>query len=277
MKALKLSLALMCSAASAMVGATERNDIPSCTKNVPSEYYQLPQERELFLMIDRTMVAALDDETKASIYNNVGRFLRPGDKLQMIEFSSFQGGAYTKVSFVGQMDSMVDSSVQNYVKKSVLRDLDSCLKKQKKYTMAMVGKGLKQAFTPMEAAPNTELLGGLRDIGNELVSASSANRKVLVLVSDMLENSDVTTFYRSGNTRVIEPSIELNKVRDSFMMTDFSQADVYVIGTGLIEGKTKYVSAKKMNSYESFWRAYFKESGATVRGFGKPMLLTDFK
>lgn len=257
--------------------ATLRNDVPSCTNDVPAEYYQLPNERELVILVDKTMAHSLDQGIKSELYQSVKRFIQPGDKIQLVEFSSFAQDSYTKVAFNGQLDTQLSDDHRSQIKKSVLKSLDKCLDKQHNFMLNKVGISLKAAFQPQEKPTNTELIGTLSDISNQVLTHSTAKRKVVLLISDMLENSDITSFYKNNQTRVINPQQELDRVSTSQMFANFNQADIYVIGTGVIPGNQQYISAQKMNKLESFWKDYFKQSNATLRGFGKPMLLGDIR
>ncbi|MCW4447332.1 MULTISPECIES: hypothetical protein [Vibrio] len=257
--------------------ATLRNDVPSCTSEVPAEYYQLPNDRELVILLDKTMAHSLDQGIKSELYQSVKRFIQPGDKVQLVEFSSFAQDSYTKVTFNGQLDTQLSDEHRSYVKKSVLKSLDKCLDKQHNFMLNKVGISLKTAFQPQEKPTNTELVGALSDISSQVLTQSTAKRKVVLLISDMLENSDITSFYKNNKTRVINPQQELKRVSASQMFANFNQADIYVIGTGVIPGNQQYISAQKMSKLESFWKDYFKQSNATLLGFGKPMLLGDIR
>lgn len=257
--------------------ATLRNDVPSCTTDVPSEYYQKPMERELVILVDKTMAHSLDQGIKAELYQSVTRFIQPGDKVQLVEFSSFAQDSYTKVAFNGQLDTQIDAEHRSYVKKSVLKALDKCLDQQHKFMLNKIGVALQEAFQPQEKPTNTELIGTLNDISRQVLTYSTSKRKVVLIISDMLENSDITSFYKSNKTRVIDPQQELVKVSNAEMFANFNQADVYIIGTGVVPGNQQYISAQKMNYLELFWRDYFNQSNANLIAFGKPMLLSDIR
>ncbi|UUM31914.1 hypothetical protein [Vibrio japonicus] len=257
--------------------AVVRNDVPSCSADISSEYYQLPSERELVILIDKTMAHSLAQDIKSELYKSLTRFIQPGDKVQLVEFSSFAQDSYTKVVFKGQLDAPLSQDNRNYIKKSALKAFDKCLDKQHKFMISKVGIGLKGAFEPQDKPTNTELIGTLSDISNQVLGNSDAKRKVVLLISDMLENSDITSFYKNNRTRVIDAQSEIQKVSSAQMFANFNAADVYVVGTGVIPSSNQYVSAQKMNHLESFWKSYFEQSNARLLGFGKPMLLSDIR
>ncbi|HIF9268189.1 TPA: hypothetical protein ACX6Q4_003912 [Photobacterium damselae] len=254
-----------------------RNDVPSCAFGIDREYYQLPNERELIILVDRTMAHSLSNDIKSSLFNDIERFIQPGDTVQFIEFSSFAQDSYTRVVFKGQLDVPLTSDVRNNIKKSKLKAFDKCLGQQYGFMLAKLGQSFKASFEPQDKPTNTELMGTLIDISKQVVTKSSAQRKVVVLISDMLENSDVTSFYSRNQTRVIDPTKEIGLVKQANMFANFNGADVYVVGTGVIPGNDQYISAQKMAKLETFWSDYFKNSQAHLRGFGKPMLLSEIR
>lgn len=254
-----------------------RNDVPSCASGIDSEYYQRPNERELIILVDRTMAHSLSTDIKRSLFNDIERFIQSGDTVQFIEFSSFAKDSYTRIVFKGQLDVPLNPDVRNNIKKSKLKSFDKCLGQQHGFMLAKLGQSFKISFEPQEKPTNTELMGTLIDISHQVVSKSTAKRKVVLLVSDMLENSDITSFYSQNHTRVIDPVKEISLVEKANMFANFNQADIYIVGTGVISGNDQYISAQKMIKLESFWTDYFQRSQASVLGFGKPMLLSEIR
>lgn len=254
-----------------------RNDVPSCAKDIPKQYYQLPNERELIILVDKTMAHSLSLDIKKALYMDIKRFIQSGDSVQFVEFSSFAQDSYTRVNFKGQLDIPLAADIRRNIKKSALKSFDSCLSKQQNFMVSKLGQLFKKAFEPQEKPTNTELIGSLQDISEQVLLSSSANRKVVVLISDMLENSDITSFYTQNSTRKIEPSLEIERVKTVGMFANFNGADVYVIGTGVIAGSNQYVSSQKMAKLEAFWKEYFQQSQADLLGFGKPMLLSEIR
>lgn len=59
------------------------------------------------------------------------------------------------------------------------------------------------------------------------------------------------------------------------MLGDFSGADIYVMGAGVVpeNGKAVYRDPKTMQALKSFWRSYFEKSNAVLVEFGQPALL----
>jgi hypothetical protein len=121
----------------------------------------------------------------------------------------------------------------------------------------------------------SDVMASLKDIAGK-VRQSQAKEKVVLLVSDMLENSSITSFYTSQVVRKIDPAKELGLAQDNQLMADFADARVYVIGAGLLndsKNKTAYRDPKTMLALRSFWQSYFEKSHARLMEFGQPALL----
>jgi hypothetical protein len=266
------------SSASTRSHAIERNDVPSCNVNYQNDQQvqQAPLSRELFILVDRTMVSALSTGIKQDMFSNLTRFLQPGDKVQIVSFSSFQDGAYTKVHFNGKLSSPLTQTEQQSLAQSKVRGLKRCLTKQRHFMLNALGSSLQNTFEPMQNNKNTELIVGLHQISDSLIRPSAAKRKVVLLISDMLEHSDVTSFYRNNRARVIDAESEFQKVSRSSLKGQFDGADMFVVGSGLSIQTNSGLATKALSSHETFWRTYFQQSNAQLQGYGKPMVLGGF-
>nr|WP_269809250.1 hypothetical protein [Enterovibrio nigricans] len=142
--------------------------------------------------------------------------------------------------------------------------------------MAKIGATLQESFAPQENTDFSEVISSVAEISNQIVSASTAADKVVLLISDMLENSSAVSFYHSGSVRMINPQQELDNVMSRNELGQFGGARIYVMGAGLLPGGQSYVSSQKMKSIEQFWSQYFAQSNGELRGFGKPLLLSQF-
>ncbi|MES9988379.1 MAG: hypothetical protein AB2552_03800 [Candidatus Thiodiazotropha endolucinida] len=93
----------------------------------------------------------------------------------------------------------------------------------------------------------------------------------------MLENSALTTFFKKGEIRKINPKTEMTKVKKAKMIPELSGTKVYVIGGGWIGEGKPYLESRKLNALREFWEAFFAASGSSLEGFGLPVLLTELK
>jgi hypothetical protein len=162
-----------------------------------------------------------------------------------------------------------------------LRAFDTCqqtsLNQARKQLSASLASYFDRATSKLASS---DIVGTLKDIGDSVVPALRSKQRRLVLVSDMLENSSMTSFYgANGAPRVLEPGEELAKVEKHSMLADFRGASVYVIGAGVAPILNKssggsYRSEAVMTPLKAFWVRYFEKSNARLAEFGQPLLLT---
>jgi len=253
--------------------------IPSCYDSKLSAP-AIPLTKEIFVIIDQTTL--LDDQLKQSVANQIRPFLTAGNGFSLVVFSAFTQGKYTQLLTSGQLDHPLPVAQRNDVSKPRLSKFDQCMARQSALAGQAVGGALRTAFegTSGEIA-KSDVLASLKDISGK-VRQSKANEKVVLLVSDMLENSSVSSFYASQSVRRIDPERELKLATDSQLIGNFGDARVYVIGAGLLsddakKNKAAYRDPKTMQALASFWKSYFDKSKAQLVEFGQPALLNQVK
>lgn len=93
---------------------------------------------------------------------------------------------------------------------------------------------------------------------------SEADRRCLIIYSDMLENSSLFSFYESGWKNKIEKMIETTETtvqqlsENGPALPDLSEFEIYIIA------KRTPVNDEKINLSEQFWTAILEYQGATV-------------
>lgn len=143
---------------------------------------------------------------------------------------------------------------------------------KKKATKALVSvfKGASKKL------PHSDIMKSLDDISKHIIMPSKSKDKVVLLVSDMMEHSSITTFYRKGSLKKIDTAKEMKKLKQSGYIANFGTAEVYVIGAGIIGGNG-YRKSSTLKALTSFWESYFSSTNAHLKAFGTPMLLEDIK
>lgn len=259
------------------MAATEA--IPSCYDSKLSAP-AVPLTKEIFVIIDQTTL--LDDQLKQSVANQIRPFLTAGNGFSVLVFSAFTQGKYTQLLTSGQLDHPLPAEQRNDVSKPRLSKFDQCLTRQSALAGQAVGGALRTAFegTSGEIA-KSDVLASLKDISGK-VRQSQATEKVVLLASDMLENSSVSSFYASQSVRRIDPEREIKLASDNQLIANFGDARIYVIGAGLLsddakKNKAAYRDPKTMQALASFWRTYFEKSKAQLVEFGQPALLNQVK
>ncbi|KQN57845.1 hypothetical protein GKQ23_21475 [Erwinia sp. E602] len=276
---MKRLMALLLLAASAGGYAADRNDIPSCYSFARLDA-QRPASggRELVLIVDQTV--KVPDDLKKSIWQQVVRYTQPGDHIIMYQFSALLQDNYMKRAFDGTLERpFTDQKARNSLGMDSLKSLDGCLLQQKQFFDQSIGKKMAAAFAGQgDNVAKSEIMDSLKRIADDL-KATPAEQRTVLLVSDMLENSDFGSFYSSNQIRLLAPAKEMARVSQQQLLADFAGSRVYIAGAGLIDtdAKNNYRSGKIMQQLETFWRGWFEASHATVVSFGAPELTVDLR
>lgn len=255
--------------------ATERDDFPSCYDMLGNDAPTVSAaSRALFVIIDETV--AVDESLKHAVVEKVLRFLRPGDEIIVARFAAYIGEHYTQLPLKGQWDPKLGEEARYDIAKRALFGFDACMEKQAHFVAQRVSTSILESFNNDEEIPKTELIGNLSSL-SEVVAHNDAPHKTVLLFSDMLENSDLTTFYRQGSLRVIDPAAELAKLDASGIQADWGGAAIYVMGAGLVDKSSAYRSKQALSALRNFWAGYFQRSQASLQGWGEPMLMTGLR
>ena len=252
-----------------------RNDIPSCYNALKITDPNPKVAKELFILVDQT--TPLDKNMMIYTYKNMMKFIKNGYAVTIASFSANANGKYTDVAYAGKLENLLPDSAKHDIAKKTLRKYQGCMNGQYKYakkkaTKALVGV-LKGANKKL---PHSDIIKSLDDIATHIIAPSKASKKVVLLVSDMIEHSSITSFYHKGLIKNIDVKQEMEKVRKSGHLANFSGADIYVIGTGVI-GKKGYRDAKTLKRLTDFWEQYFSQTHGNLKALGTPMLLEDIE
>ncbi|MEC9360184.1 MAG: hypothetical protein VX836_20225 [Pseudomonadota bacterium] len=258
---------------SAQVCAAERNDVPSCR-----QYASIPDEapsRTVFVLVDRTTV--LDQKLSGDAVLRVKRTLSSGERVVIVAFSSFQAEQYTEVVFDGRLDRPLKSDERYVLPKRDVGRYEHCVSKQQEYFENAVGSAMDKVLAaPITSARNSDLVGSLSQISKELIGAAPAKSKTVLLISDLLEHSSVTSFYAQQKLRQIDPTAEFKKFKALDLIGAFDDANIFVLGAGLLPGdESSYRGQEKLMALKMFWTQYFDASNAHLVAWGEPALLVD--
>ncbi len=274
-KVVALSCALMLSAGTA--GAGQRDMIASCYGMLKISAPKATLQREIFVVIDQT--TPVDEPQRKALLQDVVTKLAPETAITVLTFSAFIGDRYADLSFSGMLDRIPTQDERDDIPKVKLKDLDRCLQAQQQFATTKVAEAITGGFgKPTDSIARSDILSTLKEISSNIIAASPARQKDVLLISDMLENSSITSFYAKNAVKTIDPKAELAKVGGT---GDFGGARIFVAGAGSIvtAGKKQvetYRDPKTMDALEAFWSEYFTRSNATVVVFGKPSLMGRF-
>ena len=166
----------------------------------------------------------------------------------------------------------------------VLKNFDACLKGQSAYglnlAMTSVGDTIAQSTTELA---RSDLISSLSET-SRIIKGSTAPRRIVLLVSDMLENSSISSFYAKNRIRQIQPDVELRIVQKQKLFGDFGGASIFVMGAGIIPEtagtghlQAQYRDPKTLSALKQFWSAYFAQSNGKLEEFGMPALISPVK
>ena len=228
--------------------------------------------RDLYVLIDQTM--ELSKKLQEETYQNIIKFLRPGDTVQIIGFSANAAGYYTEVILKGVIDKRLSEDDRYDISKKILRQLDQCYQAQDTQVRQYAGRALIHAFSNATTdLPKTEIVSNLSVVAKDIIRKSETPAKYVLIVSDMMENSDLLSLYGSGKLERLDADQEVRKLGEKIPFEDMNQAKIYVIGGGyLTDGK--YRSSLALKGLENFWASYFEHSNAILKQFGTPSLLS---
>lgn len=252
-------------------------EIPDCyaKTGLNSDVATPAPQKEVFIFIDQT--TPLNTPLQNDVRQRVSSLIQPGSAFVLGVFSAFSQGRYLEVLAEGTLQTGIGKEQRASIGVKKLKNFDLCLERQKKYARKIAAEALASALqNTQKNLKNSDILSSLSAISTR-VASSKAPQKVLFLISDMLENSSISSFYAHKNVRNINAATELQKVEKNQLFADFAGARVFVLGAGIIatekEKSETYRDPKTMKNLESFWRNYFEKSNATLRGFGAPSLL----
>lgn len=106
--------------------------------------------------------------------------------------------------------------------------------------------------------PTSAILDGLFLV-SQVLSEQDAERRVLVVLSDMQSNSEAL----SVSDIAKDPKKSLIKVRDEGLIPDLKGIEVYIMGVS-----SACMPVKQWRKLVIFWKEFFRLSGCTLRKFG---------
>jgi hypothetical protein len=250
-----------------------RNDVPSCYDALKIENKHKNAKKELFILIDQTTI--IDKKMMKYTYKNMMHFMKNGYAVNIVSFSSNTDGKYTDLVYAGTVEPLLSKKESYDVSKKILRKYKSCMSGQLKFAKKKAKKALIKVLKgASKKMPHSDILKSLADISKNIIGNSKAEEKVVLLVSDLLEHSSITSFYKKGKIKHINVKEEYVKINKSQYISDFHDAKVYVIGAGILP-KKGYRDPKTLKNLTDFWRHYFKSTDADLQEIGTPMLLKD--
>lgn len=249
--------------------------MPSCY-----EIYKIEKEKNIdkaiFVLVDETTL--FSEPLKEQIISNSLSLIEAKNYIFVAKFSAFLDNKYNEVLFDFALDEKLSEDERYDLNKNTLAKIDKCLIDQINFVRKNVNTNINNGFLKKgENIAKSDIFYALKDFSNNSISIVNAKEKIIILASDMLENSAITSFYAKGGPRQINIKKEIKILQDNNLVANFDGAKIYIIGAGLTDSKKSYVNPKILNSLSEFWREYFELSNGELIEFGTPALKRKIK
>lgn len=276
---------ILAAASFGCLGAAPQNQIPSCYAANKITTQTSSADREIFILLDQTVL--LDTELQKALADSVRSVLTPGTAFSVLRFSAFSQGRYLDVVAAGILEKPIPDKQRDSISVKALKTFDACMKGQQEYgvklALTAIGNTIQQSSSDLA---KSDVIGSLSET-SRIVKASQTPRRIVFVVSDMLENSSISSFYVNNSVRKVDPEKELKVVEANRLLGDFGGASVFVMGAGIIaeelpgkgvkKTKIQYRDPKTLLALKQFWSEYFVRSNAKLEEFGMPALLAPIR
>ncbi len=273
-----LALSMLISApAGAQVGAGVRNDFPSCRPGFFKEGPDKTSSRDLYIILDRTV--SFNDVLQKDALRRIAAAITPGDHLRLISFSGLTQSEFTLVQLDGFVDSAAtDEELETKIPASKVGEAKRCFAKQPEIVREKVIGRLRELLqNPLSAAKRSEILKALTVISRESI-AEKERAKVVVVLSDMLEYSDIVSFYEHSTLKQIDTKKAMAAAQREQLVGEFARARIYVIGAAAAASESDAQRGlKARRSLETFWTEWIAASNGLLAGWGEPALVQDIR
>jgi len=123
-------------------------------------------------------------------------------------------------------------------------------------------------FKPKRKIPITEIMGSLQ-VAERVIKSFPQPKKIVVIFSDMIEDSQLYNFNRESLTdKRINKIISIEKGKK--LLPDLKNVKVYIAGAA-------HPDTDKYNRIRNFWIKYFKETGANLAEHHYGAVLINFE
>ncbi|MCE1273060.1 MAG: hypothetical protein HGA60_07540 [Chlorobiaceae bacterium] len=231
----------------------------------------------LFVLIDQSV--NFDNTIRSKALELVSDWIADGRAVEVYAFSSAVPGRYTMRITGGRIDDTPTDYFIDNLRRSDREMFNVMHARQKTLAKRVILNSMLQAFNGSRSEiHHTDIVRTVREI-SDYIHRYPAGTKSVFLVSDMLENSQIASFYYNNRIRAIAPDRELAAVAAKNMIGDFGgNVKVYILGLGYYTvDRTKpqsenYLDSDRISNIANFWYKYFTRSRTVVMEIGKPMM-----
>lgn len=245
----------------------------SCYQQLDLEMPENNINSALYIFIDQTM--PLNSRMRSNLNTLLSTHPKSGEQVRVARFSPNIKGQYTELSYEGSLDSKPSEAYLYQLKESQKEALKACINRQKTEEKQALTRAIKRNLEFINTQlPRTDLLYALKRLSETVLINDTIDDKTVLIISDGLENSEVSSFYRRRSIATINSEKEMSKVIKHQLLADWHGAKVYMFGLGNIKDERKYIKPSQLESLKKFWNSYLTAGGATVKELGTPALLT---
>jgi hypothetical protein len=276
MKLRILGIALLVLAGTQMAVAELRNDVPSCRKLL---FHEEPvSARNYVIAVDKTTV--LDEALTKDTVERAVRSLQAGDRIQLVSFSGLNKQQFIFTHFDARIDKQPsDAELNQKIPAAQVGKTQACFSRQPELVKKKVGDLLTELLTTPLAnnqQAKSEIIKAIDSIAKQNLSADIPERQLL-LISDMLENSDIDNFYAADWQTRLDKHQQIRILeKEHFLISNLQGARVFVAGASAVSGNAKQkIGLKERQAVKQFWSHYFEISNGELKAWGEPALLSD--
>ena len=253
--------------------ATAATGIASCYKGVgEGQSFDVMPDHALYILVDQT--TPLSTAMKSRLTQIVSGWGNAGDHVKIVGFSANFRDQYPRLYFDGRVERQPTQEFLFNLHYKEKTTLANCLQEQQKAFNSGFNNQFAQALSDISVEiPKTDLLYSLKQISDQLVKPQDGMKRTVLLVSDGLENSSVTSFYQKGKIKILNDKKVISHVRRKGLVANWKNANVYLYGIGLWPKPSEYANVKAVSSVGRFWERYFVEGNAIIKAIGTPELL----
>lgn len=222
------------------------------------------KEREVFIIVDQT--TPFPENIRKNAIVNIFGLIKSKTMVNLFTFSEYTKGKSISLLDRYYFHSQLTKEQRYEMGKKSLNTFDECFESQTMGMRKKLTSDILDSFKEGEVSSSrSEILYTLKKISEKAVKLSNAKQKIVVIISDMLENSNFTSFY-AKELKSINIDKQLNIMKKNNLFGDFDSADVIVVGAGIVD-KENYRDGIDFDNLENIWKEYFKNSNAKLVTF----------
>lgn len=228
--------------------------LAGCQKSKPGTAKSetaVPTEKNIVVLLDKTASVKDQKGVFSSAVKKIIGSLEPGDRFRLAEITG---------SSAADFDFVLKTRIPKNPPYNVLetneaeyKDTVNKLDQKRKLIRQKLLKQTKSELAKRPSAMQTDLFGAIYTAS--LYLSDKKGKKILVVLSDMIEENDHWRFNKVKWTPTLEQKI-LSREEKLGLVPNMHGIEVYVVGA-------RGNSLEVMQNIRHFWEAYFKKAGAT--------------